>query len=443
MLTFLTLFLGLVYDVHPVELSVSAEVAAVELHLNGEQIGKLTGEPWSRDCDFGDTLRPHELVAVAHNASGEEVARARQWINLPRSHAEAVLVLTSGTEGSPPFAKLAWEAVGGTAPQKIVVTLNDQPIEVKDPTHIALPPHDLNQIQLLAAELTFPDGLQTRTELVFGGAFGDQVSTEMTAVPLTRSRKRRAKTMSADQLSTTLTKNGIPLLVLASEAGRAQVVIVQDPSAQLMLGTIGLNMDRLGTAVSNRNTRLNKGEQVRVISTKPARLASAEVPYDLFPISRGFGAEDGNLPYLLTHLMISGESSKSKVADAVAVGAVHAAATNQPRAVVLILGPDRDSDASRFSVAQVREYLTSLRVPLVVWAAGQVQSKRVSEDRMPMAHNTPWGKARDISSNSRLLAAVSELRNELDNQWIVWVEGSHLPQDIQLAQGTKGLELAR
>ncbi len=57
MLTFRTLFLGLVYDIHPVELSVTSEVAATEVSLNGEQIGKLTGEPWTLDCDFGEALR--------------------------------------------------------------------------------------------------------------------------------------------------------------------------------------------------------------------------------------------------------------------------------------------------------------------------------------------------------------------------------------------------
>ncbi len=444
MLTFLTLFLGLVYDVHPVELSVTSEVAAAEVSLNGEQIGKLTGEPWTLDCDFGEVLRPHELVAVARNAEGEEIARDRQWVNLPRSHAEAVLTLNDDGEKTAPYVKLAWEAVGGTAPQKIVVTLNDKPLPVNDPDRIELPAYNPDQLQLLAAELTFPDGLQTRTELVFGGAFGDRVSTEITAVALTRTRGRRAKPLSTEQLSTVLTKNGEPLRVLASEAGKAAVVVVKDPSAQLMLGTIGLKMDRAGISQPQNisRTRLKKGEQIRLLSTKPVHLASTEVPYDLFPISRPFGTKDGNIPFLITHTKITGQSKRSRVADAVAVAAVHAVATNQPRAVVLILGSDQSPDASRFSVDQVIDYLHSLRVPLIVWATGQVQSRRVSEDRQPMIHDTPWGKARDISSDSRLLSAVRELRRDLDAQWIAWVEGSHLPQDIQLAQSAKGIKLA-
>jgi hypothetical protein len=444
MLTFLTLFLGLVYGQHPVELSVHHDVAAAEIRLNGEAVGRLTGEPWVLATDFGEALRPHELVAIAFDADGTEIARDRQWVNLPRSRAEATLTLLdspgpAGDRAGPSrAARLHWQTLGDVQPLGIRVTLNDKPIQVDDPARIELPAYDPTQVQILTAELDFPDGLRSRAELFFGGTFGDTVSFEMTAVALERTRGRGS--LDLDDVSGTLLKDGQPLRVLAAESDGAEIIIVQDPSAQLMLGTLGLTMDRTGRGQRGRTTELKAGERLRVISTHSAISATPEVPYDLFPISEGFEAEDGSLPYLLTHLMIEGGTPVARIADAVAVAGVHAAATNRPRAVVLVLGEER-RDASRFKVEQVRNYLADLHVPLVVWGTSQVQSRRVSEDRIPMSHDTPWGKARDISSDSRLVSAAGELRRELDRQAIAWVEGSHLPQDIQLADTAKGVRL--
>ena len=294
----------------------------------------------------------------------------------------------------------------------------------------------------MAAELTFPNGLVARDELVFGGTYGDQVSTEMTAVVLTRSHKRKARAVKMAKLAATFTKGGQPLRVLATETGKAQVIVVQDPSAQPILSAVGLDMDYLGTTLATSDTGFKRQEQLRVISTKPAPAAGSGEPYVLFPISAPFGSRDGSITHLMTHLIISNGTSESRTADAVAVAALHAAATNQPRAVVLILGSDPASDASQFSIAQVRDYLRSLRVPLIVWATGNAKTRRLAQDQTSSVHETPWGVAHDVSFGPRLISAVSDLRRELDAQWIAWIEGSHLPQDIELAAGTKGFKLA-
>ena len=65
MVTFLSLFLWLMTDVHPVKVAVDPGVASVEIFLDGEGIGVATAPKWEIKCDFGDRLRPHELVAVA------------------------------------------------------------------------------------------------------------------------------------------------------------------------------------------------------------------------------------------------------------------------------------------------------------------------------------------------------------------------------------------
>ena len=76
MVTFLSLFLWLMTGVHPVKVAVDPGVASVEVFLDGESVGVATAPNWETDCDFGQRLRPHRLVAVAKGASGEEKGRA-------------------------------------------------------------------------------------------------------------------------------------------------------------------------------------------------------------------------------------------------------------------------------------------------------------------------------------------------------------------------------
>jgi hypothetical protein len=110
---------------------------------------------------------------------------------------------------------------------------------------------------------------------------------------------------------------------------------------------------------------------------------------------------------------------------------------------VLVVGEALSDEASRFDPATVRAYLEHLRVPFFVWSTGKAHTRRVSEDRLPLSTPTAWGPARDVSSVNRLRAAVGELRLRLADQTIAWVEGSHLPQAIELAPGAQGVELAR
>ena len=60
MVTFLSLFLWLMTDVHPVKVAVDPAVASVEIILDGKTIGVATEPEWEVECDFGGRLRPHE-----------------------------------------------------------------------------------------------------------------------------------------------------------------------------------------------------------------------------------------------------------------------------------------------------------------------------------------------------------------------------------------------
>ena len=99
MVTFISLFLWLMTGVHPVEVAVDPTVSSVEIFLDGESIGVATAPRWRVQCDFGERLRPHELVAVAHDQEGLELGRAYQLVNLPRPDAEVEIVLEDGGAG--------------------------------------------------------------------------------------------------------------------------------------------------------------------------------------------------------------------------------------------------------------------------------------------------------------------------------------------------------
>src|SRR5512136_2008019 len=118
MIVFETMLLGLVFGLQPVTLMVGPQVKSVDVRLDGTTIGVLTGEPWSTQCDFGESPHPHELVAIARDGSGKVIGRARQWVNMPRAEAEATLLLERGPESHRVVAaRLAWNEVKGTAPK--------------------------------------------------------------------------------------------------------------------------------------------------------------------------------------------------------------------------------------------------------------------------------------------------------------------------------------
>jgi hypothetical protein len=97
-----------------------------------------------------------------------------------------------------------------------------------------------------------------------------------------------------------------------------------------------------------------------------------------------------------------------------------------------VLGTD-PKDESLYRPAAVRRYLELLRVPLFVWSfsSAEKRSRALAE----------WGEIEDISTVTGLEHAVEKLRDELDHQSIVWLEGRHLPQDIELTGTSDGTSL--
>jgi hypothetical protein len=429
-LTFLTLFLGIVSGVNAVELSAGDAVAAVELRLDGASLGRIAGPPFSTVVDLGVPPKPHELVAVGFDRDGREVARAVQKINLPRSLAEATLQLLPGQGGSGRFARLAWQCAVSPRPTRTVVTFDGRPIAAPDPSRIQIPAFVPEQAHFMRAELDFPRNLTAAAEIAFGGQNRDEARAELTAVAVLLEQKK------LPPLDAAFAARGTPLNVVAvEEEGPAEIAIVLDEAARSPLATMAARSfwRGSGSAAYRGVARLGKEQRVRFVWPLTETFQHGGMRYEIFPTTPDYDRENGGLLFLLTRVVAPGIPPVPRLADAVAVAALSAVSRNRARAVLLVLGGSLDG--SRLSPGGVRGYLAALGVPLFVWTVGP------PGDQAAAGWNGATEVA-DVSTEARFRKAADRLLDFVRRQRIVWVEGIHLPQDVELA-ALPGLALAR
>jgi hypothetical protein len=123
---FASLFVGMVSGVQPVALNVAGPVEEVRLLLDGREVARILSPPWRTAIDLGHELAPAQLTAVALNDLGEEIARAGQHLNLPRSSAELEIHLERDGSGQARGAQLAWGGLQGEKPSALPFLLPTQ-----------------------------------------------------------------------------------------------------------------------------------------------------------------------------------------------------------------------------------------------------------------------------------------------------------------------------
>lgn len=438
MIAFGSLLLGLIVGPQPVELLVGEAVFSVEVRLDGRSLGRHQGEDWSFRLDFGPELAPHELVGIAYDEDHREIARVRQWVNLPRHPAEAAVFVEGGQGGRGAVARLSWESVVSSDPVSVKVTFDGRPLAVDDPHRIPLPPHDPDQLHFLRAELDFSDNVSSVVEVSLAGGYSDRIITEMTAIPVLY--RPGSKLPPVDKLQGRFSKQDKSLAVLAVEKGPADVVIVEDGAAHSRLRSLARTSDRdlrsrarLGNLFRPQRNRQGRRSRtslppdlgLRFLWPYATRHDRAGPDLDVFPPSEEFTQRDADLFWLLSHERAPrGAAGPQRLADAVAAAGLMAAGRNRRRAVVLIV--DAGSlDGSRFDPVAVRRYLRYLGVPLLVWSLESEAS----------AQPATWGEVVDASSLEKLEQAVADLYRVLDHQRIIWLDGAHLPQDIVVSEG--------
>jgi len=434
MIAFASLFLGLILGVHEVELVVEGDIAAVVLRLDEQVVATRAQAPWTLACDFGSELHPHKLEALAVSDNGEIVDRAVQWINLPRSRAEAGFVLEGAEPSRPDRARLVWQHIEFSTAEQVSVRFDRKKLSLDAEGIVTLPRYNPDELHTLKASLRFPDGARYQTEINFGARLGFGAEANLTGVPLVTENRPMP---SIDDLDGLLGSGEERLDVIGVERSPARIVMVVDSSAAAGLRSLA----PFGSSLTTSTTQLQAGERLEFLFPGAHKTHDRNDGSKLFSISQPFSASDGSFAWLLTRVPVPEATPSRRLTDALAVAGVQAAGGSRPRAVVLILGHE-ESDTSAYTVSEVRRFLEELRVPLLVWWTGHSTSVTISEDRRPLNVETVWGPARDISTVSRLLQAVEDLRSELDAQLIAWVEGIHLPSSIELTEKANKLRLA-
>jgi hypothetical protein len=455
MIAFETLLLGIIFGRVPISVMVAPPVTTVEVRLDGASIGTLHGPPWTLEHDFGDGPLPHQLTAVGFDASGREVGRATQWVNFGRERAAVSALLERDPMTRQPVAvTVAWNEVTGDKPLSTRATLDGAPLPVTGPSRIALPNVDLAQPHLLSVEVTFPDDLQARTDLAFGGDIIDTAESELTAVAVVLPPDKES--LETRDLQGVLSVDGLPMQPVAVEKGRAEVVLVMDRQVQdeILFRKLPRGWSDAGLSRSDRfwgdEDRLFAVDTVpetRHIGTRGSRiLFRSSAPRLLSRI------DEFSLLFGISSTFQSGPVGDQTIPNAVAVAGARVAAGNHRRAVVVLLAElpaaeraarsangspvptTKIQDSYKFDIAAVKAYLAALDVPLFVWSLTGATPGPITAE---------WGPAESVSTSKSLRAAAKKLKAQLAAQRIVWFAGRHLPQRITLDESATGLRLAR
>ncbi len=427
MIHFVTFFLSLTVGVQPVEVAVAdARVASIEVLLDGTAVGSVEGPPWVVECDFGEDLRPHILEAVARDAGGLELDRIEQRINLPRPMAEVGVVIEGGdTERY--RARIVWDAVDQSQPTHVNLSLDGKALPVSESLVVELPEIDPREIHILSAELALNEAVLARSEVAFGGPFGDEVSSDLTAVPLRLLED--AEIPTTEDLQRWVTVDGNAVKVVGIERGTWDVLVVRDRDARESLESLSQRAGYMAGRFTSRTKYflrrgLRETDSLRFVLTTPRLVPSGDGTTALFQVSPSWAEKaDGSLPLVLLNVLPVPDPRPQHFAWSVASAGLTLAGGHRPRAVVLVKELETD-DAGTLTPRAVRGYLEALRVPLFVWRPSRTKDERPHDG---------WGCGRDTSRLAGLNKAVRELHRSLDSQFIVWIEGDHLPQQLQLS----------
>jgi hypothetical protein len=299
-------------------------------------------------------------------------------------------------------------------------------LAVEDPQAIQLPSFDPEKAHHLRVRLEFSRALFSEAEAVFGGAYGSEVSTEITAVPIWFEKGR--KPQDARAMQGWFMVGGKPQTVQALEEGPAEIIVVRDVATMPHLHKLAAEAAR-----HEADIRLRKDLRLSFISPCPLAYQRDNYRQLLYPRSQRLSSKDGAL---LRHLAWVAPKDCTapgqQLADALAIAGLSASKDGSRRVVLLILSSGAPLDHSTFTPAQVVSYLRDLRVPLVIWSVGPYGEP-----------DTKWGRAINVRTLSRLDKSFGRLEKNLKRQQIVWLEGLHLPQWVELSPDAEGIALVK
>jgi len=470
MVEFLTLFLGLTLGSQAVELNVAGPVASVEVRLDDETLAILTSEPWTVVCDLGNSPMPHDLVAIARDKNGHELDRAAQWINLGARRTGATLAVRSDSSGRARSLSVDWESIGQPNPAGIEVTFDGQPIDVADPDHIPLPPHQGGEFHYVSANVRFTGHDDNLRETDFGSLRATEVSSELTAIVV--NLEKRSRLPALKKMRSWFQKKGAPVPIHGTEKGEMDLYIVREAAAHEALDRLAQavvrNSYEVGSELASQmidwhpqrffaaeqkdpkhslqahleqllplrqHGSLSHRLRLSFVSPRPGPLTPTGLTHDMFVRSRTYSGDEGGLDWLFQQQQPM--TLPSRVSDAVALTGMKAHAGNRRRAVLLVT-TGNVKDTSEYSTEMTRQYLRALGVPLYIWSFSTEPTDH------PWAEGSyPLGNpARPLAAARRLERASALLQRDFKNQRVIWLKGRHLPHQITLGPEASGISLA-
>jgi hypothetical protein len=433
-IVFLSLFLGLISGMQPVEMQVDPAIKSVRITIGGNAVASLDHPPWRATIDFGPELEPRELAAIGYDERGNEIARATQILNLPRPVAELEIVLRNENE-RPAAAELRWRHRVHAHAKRARIEVDGKKLRVDRTFRALLPSLNWSVPHVVSAELRFDDGVVARREIVISGNLGysDTVGSQLTPIVVTHNPPHEP-----GSLENCFAANGFPVRTAATEKTNALVVVVKDPEATEAIRAYvpqrGTNPSWTDRQSLRGEIRLGPDTTERILWPLAARFTETGQPAsDLFEPSADYSAANDGMLWLLTRSYSLGLITQPRrFADAVATAGLRATAQGRRRAVVLVLS--EKPDTSFYSPQMVRRYLQAVGVPLVVWSLTGLRP-----DLEPQ-----WGEIEDISTTARLRAAVERLKYTLAIQRVAWVATDPLTAlHVAVKEGCEVETLAR
>lgn len=435
-IAFVTLLLGLTLGPQNIRMSAAEGVKKIELRLDGASVATMNAPPWQASVDLGETLAPHRLTAIAFDASGSEMSRVEQKINLPRATQETRIVVDHDRAGVARKAHIIWKSIESRKPRSMSADLDGTPLQIDDDLTITLPkvspaPH------VLKVTVVTTSGDVAEATTVIGSSMAAEAESQLTAVPLELG-DRSAK----PQASTLLRRGGQPLKVVAIDNVPAEVIFVRAPSANEAAMRIDIDSRTRRRSGSNMNVAMMQGvpdnsdvhlgpnDTIRFLWPMASE-GTGNVKARLFPSSRPMDTIERGLRSWISTVSAP-DSKELRYADAVAVAGLQAAGSRRARAVVLIIGAEY-RDSSALTPTGARAYLDAVGVPLYVWSLRD-------ESTVPAAARA-WRDAVDISTPERFRSAARALAADLERQRIAWVEGDFLPGEIALDPSVQQVKL--
>jgi hypothetical protein len=418
----LTLLHGLLMGPIEVHLRVPPETASIAVSLDGVPLIEHAGPPWRVEIPFPEVPRPAHLGLVALDAERRSLAELDRFVNLDlesceppdgRSIETVTPVLIELPEGA---AEPTAQTLAGR------FRIGDQPLEV---VAVEAGPAELLVVQDPAIQAIF-----------------DQLSITYLG---TESRQRLGRNDDRDQ---DILHEAIQSLEPLPEGGWEEG------------GDDGADDGSATTAEGMRNPRQRVQEQrlrsgsfrgwrgfadfelegrIRYLWPAGPPVARLERETVVFPV---IGPFDPGLDGVLWHLQTAaGVGHGQRLADAVAIAGFQAAATCRRRAVVLFEALET-RDASLLEGPEVLSWLESVQVPLFALRSRELDPTsnidKANADRI--RKDDPWGGStilldRDVTvrlpqTADRFARFQQRVEASLERQRVVWLEGRHLPSEI-------------